>query len=155
MRIIVIAGAALGLLSVASAAKVVSGAEAKAVMHERHEGMEKIGKAMKALSRQIKSGSPDMGVVKTNAASMNSLAGNARKWFPQGTGPDVGKTGAKPEIWQHPADFAAKMKDFQVASATFDRIARSGNVAATNAAFGPLGKSCKSCHDDYRKEMHH
>ena len=138
----------------AVAAAAVSGAKAKAVMHERHDGMEKVGKAMKLLARQIKSGAPDMAVVKTNAAAMNGLARKSSAWFPAGTGPAAGKTGAKAEIWQKPDDFAAKMKAFQSAAAGFNAAAQGGNAASVTAAFGDLGKSCKSCHDSYRTEMH-
>lgn len=77
----------------------VSGARAKAIMHQRHEGMEKVGKTMKLLARQIKSGAPDLAAVKSGAATMNDLARKSANWFPAGTGPDVGKTGAKAEIW--------------------------------------------------------
>lgn len=168
MRILLLATAALALLAgcdrqeptldearVATAAPAaaparISPAKAKAVMHERHEGMESVGKAMKILSREMKSDAPDMAMVKNSAASMNGLAQKASGWFPAGTGPDVGKTGAKAEIWQKPHDFAAKMKAFQVAANSFNAAAQSGNAGATKAAFGDLGKSCKACHDDYR-----
>lgn len=139
----------------AVAAAAVSGAKAKAVMHERHEGMEKVGKAMKLLARQIKSGAPDMAVVKTNAAAMNGLAQKSSTWFPAGTGPNAGKTRAKADIWQKPDDFTAKMKAFQSASAGLNTAAQGGNPELLTAAFGNLGKSCKSCHDSYRTEVHH
>lgn len=139
----------------AVAPAAVSGAKAKAVMHERHEGMEKVGKTMKSLARQIKSGAPDMADVKNHAAAMNGLAQKSSTWFPAGTGPTVGKTGAKAEIWQKPEDFAAKMKAFQSASAGLNAAAQGGNAASVTAAFGNLGKSCKACHDSYRTDMHH
>ena len=72
----------------------------------------------------------------------------------EGTGPEMGKTGAKPEIWQKPADFAAKVRDFQAASNALRQAAASGNMAAVKASYGKLGGTCKACHDSYRSEMH-
>lgn len=123
-------------------------------MHERHEGMEQIGKATKAAGRTLKSGAPDLATVRASAATIAKLAGQSSTWFPHGTGPDVGKTGAKPQIWQKPEDFAAKTRDFQRAASAFDAAAKAGEMSAIEARFGELGKTCKACHDDYRSDMH-
>ena len=74
--------------------------EALKVMHERHEGMEQIGKSTKAIKRQLDSSAPDVAEIQKAAATIAELAAKSPNWFPLGTGPDVGKTGAKPEIWQ-------------------------------------------------------
>ena len=128
----------------------VTPGKAKAVMNERHEGMEQIGKLMKQLSRDMKAEPLNLGAVRAGAAKMDELARKAGNWFPAGTGPSAGKTHAKAEIWEKPQDFAAKMAAFQRAAAAFHSAARAGNVAATKAAFGDVGKSCKACHDPYR-----
>ena len=73
-------------------------------------------------------------------------------WFPPGTGPDVGKTEAKAEIWQKPEDFAAKAQGFREAAAAFETAARGSDLAAIRSAHSNLGKSCKACHDSYREE---
>ena len=125
------------------------------VMHERHEGMEEIGKANKALRRELTSGSPNMAAVRSGAATIASLAGKSSHWFPHGTGPELGKTGAKPEIWQNPRDFGSRVRGFQVAARALNSAAASGDLNATKARFADLGKSCQSCHDKYRSEMHH
>jgi len=133
----------------------VSGDQAKTVMHERHEGMETIGKTTKALKRQLDSSSPDMAVVSAGAAQLADLSRKASGWFHAGTGPDVGKTGAKPEIWQNEQDFAAKLHNFQQAANAFNVAAMSGDATSIKAKFGELGQACKACHDKYRAEMHH
>jgi len=138
----------------APASATVSGAKAKSVMHERSDGMKKVGKAMKILGAQIKSGTPDMTAVKTAAAAMDGLARKSSTWFPAGTGPDAGKTRAKAEIWLKPQDFAAKVKGFQTAAANFNAAAQTGNAATATASLGELGKSCKACHDNYRSDEH-
>jgi cytochrome c556 len=145
--------AATAAASVVSAK--VSGADAARVMHERHEGMETIGKTTKALKRELDSASPNVAALRAGAAQIADLSRKASGWFPAGTGPDVGKTGAKPEIWQNPPDFAAKLHNFQVAAKAFNAAGMSGDVGAIKARFADLGGACKACHDKYRTEMHH
>jgi cytochrome c556 len=122
------------------------------LMHDRHENMEKIGDATKAASRTLKSGTPDLAVIRSSAATIAGLAPEVPSWFPAGTGPDVGKTEAKAEIWQKPDDFAAKTRAFQQAALAFDAAAKAGEMPAVQARFADLGKTCKGCHDLYREE---
>ena len=125
------------------------------LMHDRHEDMERIGKATKAASRTLKSSSPDLQVIRASAATYSELAPHVPSWFPPGTGPDVGKTYAKPAVWEKPEDFARKTRDFQDAVKAFDAAAKGGDLAAIKARFGDLGKSCKACHEPYRAEHEH
>ncbi|MEK8032402.1 cytochrome c [Ideonella sp. DXS29W] len=67
-------------------------------------------------------------------------------------GTSSGDTKAKPEIWTEQDKFkaaAAKMND-EVAK--LNVAAKSGNIDQIKAAVGDVGKSCKACHDSYRKE---
>ena len=134
--------------------KAVSGAPAKKLMHDRHEGMEDIGDAFKVVSREVKAERPDAAKLRENAAIIARLAPQAAGWFPPGTGPDVGKTRAKPEIWKKPRDFAAKTRTFQQAARAFNAAAQRGDMAAITTAHADLGKSCKACHDPYREPEH-
>jgi cytochrome c556 len=124
-------------------------------MHERHEGMETIGKAFKALHREFDSSSPSVSTVRTSAVQIAGLARRSSAWFPAGTGPEVAKTGATPAIWQNPQDFAAKLSAFQKAALVFNAAAAGGDMNATKARYADLGGTCKACHDKYRTEMHH
>ena len=135
----------------------VSLGTATKIMHERHEGMETIGKTTKAINRELQGTSPNLVVVKAGAAQLADLSRKSSGWFPEGTGPEIGKTGAKPDIWspQNKADFAAKLHNFQTAAQAFNAAAKSGDAGAIKARFGDLGGSCKACHDKYRMDMHH
>lgn len=124
-----------------------------AVMKARHEGMEAIGDATKAIHR-AQSG-PDFPTIRSNALKIAQLSQQASGWFPAGTGPDVGKTRAKADIWQNSEDFALKLRNFQAAARTFSAAASGNDAAAINAAFGQLGGTCKACHDKYRAEEQH
>jgi cytochrome c556 len=123
------------------------------LMHARHENMEKIGKAFKLAGRELKAGAPNLATVRSSAATIAGFAPKVPSWFPSGTGPDVGKTLAKPEVWQKPADFAAKAKTFREAALAFNATAKAGDMAAITASFADLGKTCKACHDNYRSEI--
>jgi cytochrome c556 len=133
----------------------VSGEQAKSIMHERHEGMETIGKASKAIKRELDGASPDLAIVRASAARIADLSQKASGWFHAGTGPDIAKTGAKPEIWQSQQDFADKLAAFQKEAQAFNGVAAGDDATATKSGFADLGKTCKACHDKYRSEMHH
>lgn len=120
------------------------------LMRDRHENMEDIGDATKAVSRALKSSAPDLAVVRGAAATYGRLAPQVSSWFPSGTGPDIGKTDALPAIWENPEDFTQKARDFRAAVTAFEAASSSGDLAAIKAAFADIGKSCKACHDRYR-----
>jgi len=135
----------------------VSGSNATRVMHERHEGMETMGKTAKAIKGQLDSGTPDLTVVRASAKKIADLSAKANGWFPAGTGPEVGKTGAKAAIWQpsNTADFIAKLAAEQKAAQAFTGAAAGNDVSVIEARFSDLGRTCKACHDKYRTDMHH
>ena len=130
--------------------RAVFGARAKKVMHDRHEGMEDIGDAMKVASGALRKDSPDLAKVRSAAATFARYAPQVKGWYPPGTGPDVGKTRAKPEIWKKPQDFRAKALAFEKAVKAFSAAAKANDLAAIRAAHAQLGKNCKACHDPYR-----
>lgn len=72
-----------------------------------------------------------------NGFSVKSLADNSR---------------AKAAIWENKADFDKKLVDFKNAATALATAAESNDLATIKPAFGELGKSCKSCHTDYRAD---
>jgi cytochrome c556 len=159
MRILPVACACFAIIAVTATGSVVtakvSGPTAAQVMHERHEGMETIGKNFKAIHRELEASSPNVATVRASASTIANLSKKASGWFPAGTGPDVGKTGAKPEIWQNPKDFAAKLISFQKAAQDFSAAAAGNDPDGLKARFADFAGTCKVCHDKYRTEMHH
>ena len=153
MRFGVVASLTLLVAAAAVAAPLTKQAALK-IMHERHEGMEAVGKANKMLRREIAAEKPNVVAIRGSANQMAALAARSAKWFPDGTGPNVGKTGAKPEIWQKPADFAAKQRDFQAAAKELQLMAARGDLNGIKASYAKLGGTCKACHDPYRSDMH-
>ena len=124
--------------------------QALALMKQRHENYEQIGKANRAAKKALETG--DIAAVRTAAATIAELAPKAQSWFPAGTGPEVGKTDAKAEIWRQPEQFAIGMQDFRDAAAAFERAAQGDDIEAMKAAQANLGKTCKSCHERFRED---
>lgn len=148
-----------GAVYVATAAILLSGGAVaatqspKAVAHARHEGMEAIGKAFTIVNKQLRSGSPNAAVVRTQAAAINRLAIASNGWFTPGSGPGQGfKTHAKAAIWTDAAGFRTAQQNFLTEAAKFDQVARGGNIAAVAAQAKALGGTCKGCHDKFAEE---
>ena len=77
---------------------------------------------------------------------------NGRAWA---EGPDnsayPGKTTSLPKIWTTYPEIAEYGKNYK--KAVMDLAAAAGGgVDALKKAIGPLGKSCKACHDDFREK---
>jgi cytochrome c556 len=71
-------------------------------------------------------------------------------WAAFGPGTDTGDTKALPEIWKDPAKFKAAADKMQAETVKLAAAAKTGNLDNLKAAFGPVGDTCKSCHDDFR-----
>jgi len=67
-------------------------------------------------------------------------------------GTDKGETRAEPKIWTEMDKFKAAAAKMQEEMAKLNVAAKSGNLDAIKVAVGDTGKSCKACHDNYRKE---
>jgi cytochrome c556 len=67
-------------------------------------------------------------------------------------GSDLGDTKAKPEIWKERAKFDTAAQKTQTEMAKLAEATKGGSFTLDQlkTAFGPVGQSCKACHDDYR-----
>jgi cytochrome c556 len=75
---------------------------------------------------------------------------NIMRGFPPGS--DQGDTHAKPEIWLDMEDFTAKMESFQDEAMKLGQVAAGGDRKAIADQIGATGKTCKSCHDEYKEK---
>jgi len=71
-------------------------------------------------------------------------------WAGFGPGTEGGK--AKPEIWQEPAKFKELNERLMSDTQKLLVAAKAGNLDALKAAMDPLGETCKTCHDTFRKK---
>lgn len=67
-------------------------------------------------------------------------------------GSDKGNTEALGKIWENQADFDSRMSEFQENAAKLAVAAKGTDKDAIKAAFMNTGKSCKGCHDNYKKD---
>ena len=61
---------------------------------------------------------------------------------------------AKSSIWSDAAGFKAASDKLVAEVAKLDAAVKAGNADALKAAFGPVGASCKGCHDNYRNDAY-
>lgn len=86
------------------------------------------------------------------AAAGETISGNlkkASKLFPNGSA--GGKSRAKPEVWSDNATF---MKGFDIGEAAAQNVIKVGkedDEIGFQEVMGGLGKSCKGCHEKFRK----
>lgn len=64
----------------------------------------------------------------------------------------AGKTDAKEKIWDNWSDFETKMKEMNDQVANLHEVSKKQDIGAIRGMFGDVGKSCKSCHDEYTEE---
>lgn len=67
-------------------------------------------------------------------------------------GTDKGDTKAKPEIWTDADKFRTAITRMQDEMVKLNAAAKGGNIDAIKSASGEVGKACKGCHDDFRRE---
>ena len=120
---------------------------------ERRDAMKGNGAAMKAINETLEKGGSAADLA-PHAAKINDTAMKLASLFPAGSdqpqGKDPGQTMAKPDIWQNPDDFAAKVKAFQEEAAMFQTAVAGGDLGVIKAEFEKLGGACGDCHKSYR-----
>ena len=88
----------------------------------------------------------------------NAIAGIANSGmgalYGPGTDKDIGdvKTRVKPELFTEREEVGRVAREFIDAANNLAEIAELGEPDEVKAAFGDLGKSCKACHDQFRKD---
>lgn len=92
----------------------------------------------------------DAKVAAENAEIVESMS--KLPWAGFGPGTDKGETRAKPEIWTDAAKFKKGSEDMMTAVAQLKAAAKTGNLDNIKKAFGESAKTCKACHDAFRKD---
>ncbi len=62
------------------------------------------------------------------------------------------ETKVKPALFTDSAKVGKIAGEFNTAANDLAKVAATGDVEAVKTAFGKLGGTCKSCHDDYRNK---
>lgn len=91
----------------------------------------------------------DAKAAQENAELVGSLARLPFTAF--GAGTDKGAAHrAKDEVWKESPKFKSAVDRMLADVQKMDQAAKSGDFEALRSAVGMVGRSCKSCHDDFR-----
>jgi cytochrome c556 len=127
----------------------VAAADAEGVQKYREAVMKAVGGHMGAMANSLK-GQVFTDNLAIHSAAMSNLADIAPSIFPAGSG--GGKSEALPAIWENPDEFKLRMDDFVKAAKAMNEAVAGGEMGSIGAGLQNLGKSCKGCHDDFRKD---
>ena len=128
---------------------LTAAADQNAIDYRKHT-MDAVGGHMQALGAIAKGEVDHKDHIPVHVASLAGLSHLAPDLF--GVDSKDGDTDALPKIWEDPAAFKERLAAFQTAADDLDSIVKSGDMSKYGAALGALGKACKSCHDNFKKE---
>lgn len=117
---------------------------------ERHELMEKVGKAAKPVGKMLRGEAEyDWATAEKSLQKFKKVSGKFGDLFPEGS--DTGDTGAAPEIWLDREGFNQALQDWADATAAALEAAPA-TLDDAKPVLGGVFKTCKNCHDTYRIE---
>ncbi|MDF0533715.1 cytochrome c [Shewanella yunxiaonensis] len=120
-------------------------------IHYRQAVFEVMAHNFADIGAMVKAKKPfDKATVLMRAQNVATLSKLPLEGFIEGT--SSGHTDALPVIWENKADFEAKLTAMQQNAAQLLQAAQSGDEDAVKQAFAVTGKSCKACHDLYKKD---
>lgn len=146
----IFSAAVLGVtIAVVAATQPMAGGHSP--VEKREAAMGVVGKSTGLIGDMAKGEKPfDAAMANQALADMRAAAEGFADLYPEGTeGETTNKFLAAPAVWTDRAGFEAELTKFQDAlDAAIE--ANPQDQAALGAAFGPVGQSCRSCHEGYR-----
>jgi len=91
-------------------------------------------------------------IVADKATRINQLANMIADTSRVDTSKFKVETEALDKIWSEKVEFAKKIQALIDASENVSKLALTGAEGDVRKAMGKMGKSCGSCHDDYKKD---
>ena len=141
---------AIALIVLASLSGTAVYADNKSIIKHRQAVMAAIGGHTNALFLIAKGLDQFAGDRVMHAENLAALAKVSADTFPEGS--SGGKTRSKPNIWTDKDEFKRMMDDFIVKADALSVAAKGQDSKAYGVALKALGGSCKSCHDDFKKD---
>jgi cytochrome c556 len=139
------------LIGFFAAALAVSAAADENAVKYRQNTMEAIGGHMGALAQIVKGEVDHKDHIPVHVAGLAGLSGVAPDLFGADSR-EGADTDALPKIWEDPAAFKERLTAFRTAALDLEAVVKAGDMTKFPPAFGALGKSCKGCHDDFKKK---
>lgn len=142
-------GAALAAVG-SAAVQAESMRTVETTIQDRQAIMKSVGTHFGAIKAAVQGGNVEP--VPGHAQAIAGLAAAFLHQFPEGSGPDSGvKTRALAKIWEDWDGFTSAGETVVEKANVLASTAESGDVQATAAAFGDMGKNgCGNCHGTFR-----
>jgi cytochrome c556 len=144
--------AAAGLVAVIAVSAIAMAHDgAMGVVKTRMDMMKEAGDSMKLIGAMVKGESVfDAAKVEEAANTIARHAGHIPKIFPEGS---LDKpTEALPVIWTRWDDFTRIGKEMETSALALAEVAKTATTAKDILPqLGEVGKTCKSCHQDFRQ----
>ena len=140
------------LAGLAGGAVTASAADPVAQVKVRQEHMKALGGGMKAVGDFVKNqGSAD--AAKTGAANIAKVAAvDVGEIFPQGTAIGVAESYSRPALWDNWGKTQELWSAMKTNADTLVAATETGDRAQVAQAMQAVGKTCGSCHEDFRQK---
>ena len=142
-----------GAVAATETVEASSAKHAKAAIQYRQAMFQLVRSNMGPLGGMAKGALPfDESVMMTNAVRLEQLADMMTDYLKVDTRKFDVESDAKDEIWSNFSDVETKIAALKDASVGLQAAVKSGDESSYRKAIGSIGASCKSCHDDYKKD---
>jgi cytochrome c556 len=94
----------------------------------------------------------DAKIVEKNATRINQISYMIDDFTKTDTTAYKVDTAALAKVWSERTAFENKINNLTLASAKLVKVSTSGDESAIKAAIGGMGKTCGSCHDDFKAD---
>lgn len=141
------------LFSTSTAILAEDMSKADEAIYNRKSVMKTIGLHFGPLGAMAQGKAPyNKDVAMKDAEIVAALSRSPLNLFPAGSEKgDKLETKTKPEAWTD-AKFKDAFQKFQQEAGKLGEVAKAGDEAAIKAQIGAVAKSCKGCHDDFRRD---
>ena len=151
------AGILLCLLAAIAAANVAAHGQAKGIVLERHDVMVDIRDANKSIGNMVRGKEAlDRAYIRTLAREIVALSEKTPALFPDTKASRHGKgSNATQAVWQD-WDVFISMNDALISHARdLAELSQSAPIERLRIKHRDIGKTCKRCHQDFRKKRKH
>ena len=148
LKRVALVGVAVFTGTLALSANTLAHKGAMGIVKERMDRFKDSEKATKTIKQAISRG--DAKRVRTEANNLLSWSREMETYFPLKT--NQAPSEARDEIWLMWDDFLVAIQSFDDAAQALVDAADSGDSGTIGEAFKDLTQSCKSCHEQFRKD---
>ncbi len=142
----------VAMVAAASSAPIAADMTVKQLMHQRHENFHALEDHYEGVLKEVGKSGVDWQRVKADSEKLLTLSSEILQWFPPGTGPEVGKTKAKAEVWSRPDEFKSQLDRYAQEVRKLSEAVDGRDQAAAATRIDAVGKACGACHDTFRKQ---